>query len=481
MTNIPMRYFDLEGLIEGSAPIRTELPERVTSSQENVILAFGDSITQGYPYEEQYGNGRMNVGGYEPRLNTLLGVPVLNWGVAGETTLGGVERLPSVVSDPDASYVLILEGTNDRPLWWESTTTIHNLDQMIDQSWAAGVTPILATLIPDGNPDGTYQYDNRIKTWNVDIRNLAASKGVTLAEQYWRLRGNWDAWHCGDWIHPNWDGYHAMADEWYQALLPATPPTVTTTAVSAITATSASSGGDVTSDGGAFVTARGVCWSTSANPTVSNDKTTDGTGTGSFTSAITGLSPGTTYHVRAYATNSAGTAYGSDVSFTTLTTPTVTTTAVSAITATSASSGGDVTSDGGAFVTARGVCWSTSANPTVSNDKTTDGTGTGSFTSAITGLSPLTTYHVRAYATNSVGTAYGSDVSFESTCSGGAIVIQNKTFEGGTTTVCECTESITIGPGVTIKSNADVTFKAPFVNGVAGLTIEEGARVRIYP
>ncbi|MCK4304505.1 MAG: PD40 domain-containing protein, partial [Candidatus Eisenbacteria sp.] len=95
--------------------------------------------------------------------------------------------------------------------------------------------------------------------------------------------------------------------------------------------------------------------------------------------------------------------------------PTVTTTAVSSITSNSAFSGGNVTSNGGASVTARGVCWSTSANPTTSDNHTSDGTGTGSFTSSITGLSPNTTYHVRAYATNSVGTGYGSEETFTTT------------------------------------------------------------------
>ncbi len=197
-------------------------------------------------------------------------------------------------------------------------------------------------------------------------------------------------------------------------------PTITTTSVTGITQTTASSGGNVTSDGGASVTARGVCWSTSSNPTTANSKTTDGSGTGSFTSAITGLSANTTYHVRAYATNSVGTGYGSDIQFTTSSSPVVpvlTTTNVTGITQTTASSGGNVTSDGGASVTARGVCWSTSSNPTTANSKTTDGSGTGSFTSSITGLTANTTYHVRAYATNSVGTGYGNDVQFTTSSS----------------------------------------------------------------
>ena len=99
---------------------------------------------------------------------------------------------------------------------------------------------------------------------------------------------------------------------------PAVAPTVTTTAISEIDKTTATGGGNVTADGGAEVTARGICWSTSQNPTISGSHTTDGTGTGSFTSAMTGLTASTTYYVRAYATNSAGTAYGEEVSFTTL-------------------------------------------------------------------------------------------------------------------------------------------------------------------
>ena len=95
-------------------------------------------------------------------------------------------------------------------------------------------------------------------------------------------------------------------------------PTVTTIAISDIDKTTAMGGGNVTADGGATVTARGICWSTSQNPTISGNHTTNGTGTGEFTSTMTGLTANTTYYVRAYATNSVGTAYGEEVSFTTL-------------------------------------------------------------------------------------------------------------------------------------------------------------------
>ena len=192
-------------------------------------------------------------------------------------------------------------------------------------------------------------------------------------------------------------------------------PTVTTTTVTDITSTTATSGGNVTSDGGATVTARGVCWSTNQNPTIADNHITDGNGTGDFTSSITGLASGATYYVRAYATNSVGTAYGEEKSFKTLALPTVTTTSVTAITSSTATSGGNVSSDGGAAVTARGVCWSTSPNLTTDDNHTADGTSTGSFTSSLTGLTAVTTYYVRAYATNSVGTTYGNEVSFTTT------------------------------------------------------------------
>jgi len=419
-------------------------------------------------------------------------------------------------------------------------------------------------------------------------------------------------------------------------------PSLTTIAIAAISNNSSKAGGNITSDGGASISARGVVWSTSTNPTITlTTKTSNGTGTGSFSSFLTNLTPKTTYYVRAYATNSTGTGYGNEITFTTtdssivmgipcpgtptvkdidgntyntvqigtqcwtkenlrvskyrdgtiipldesggtngdefgekwsirtegartslgnsvgnfqvfgylynwytienqkgicpvgwhspnnkewnilneflggdfisgiklkdtlfwnidpnnistnesgfsalpggwrsstgsftktnngppregsfwslsdtidfyefawyrkveltnnrfisekqsklagfsvrclkdtfsiVTIPTLTTTAINAITTTSATSGGIIISDGGVSIIARGVVWSTTANPTITlTTKTSDGTGTGSFSSTLFNLTSKTTYYVRAYATNSAGTGYGNEISF---------------------------------------------------------------------
>jgi len=197
-----------------------------------------------------------------------------------------------------------------------------------------------------------------------------------------------------------------------------TPKTVPTAIISTalnITATSASLQGEITADGGATIMERGVCYSTHQNPITSDSKIIYGTGIGSYTVSLTGLTTGSIYYVKSYAINSAGTGYSSQSTFKTLALASVLTTAqLMNITKSSATSGGNVSNDGGSQVITRGVCFNISQNPTIANAKTVDGAGTGSYISSITGLSPNTTYYVRAYATNSVGTAYGSQVNFNS-------------------------------------------------------------------
>ncbi|MEI7831298.1 MAG: fibrobacter succinogenes major paralogous domain-containing protein [Prolixibacteraceae bacterium] len=175
------------------------------------------------------------------------------------------------------------------------------------------------------------------------------------------------------------------------------------------------SGGNITSEGSSPVLSRGVCWSIKTNPTNKNKDsiTSDGTGIGIFTSSITGLKPGTTYFIRAYATNEVGTAYGNEVAVVMAATiPVLTTLAISAISDSIVNSGGTISNNGGAQIAVRGVCWSTIKNPTITDFVTTDGSGTGAFNSTVTGIIPSMTYYLRAYATNSAGTGYGNEFSF---------------------------------------------------------------------
>ena len=190
-------------------------------------------------------------------------------------------------------------------------------------------------------------------------------------------------------------------------------PFLSSTAATAITGTTATSGGNITDNGGEAVTARGVCWSTAHNPTVADSKTSDLTGSGTFTSAITGMLGKTTYYARAYATNKIGTSYGNEITFMTLVAlPTLTTNAVTGITADGATSGGVITLTGGDAILEKGVCWGTTDTPTVDTNRSTDGTGATAFSSTLVRLSVATTYYVRAYAKNSAGYGYGPAVKF---------------------------------------------------------------------
>ena len=196
-------------------------------------------------------------------------------------------------------------------------------------------------------------------------------------------------------------------------------PTVVTSPVTSITPYTAIGGGNVTNDGGSPVTARGVCWSTAENPTISNNFTSDSSGTGSFTSEISGLNCASPYFVRAYATNSEGISYGSSVNFNSgecpVDPPTVITASVTDFTDISATVGGNVTAEGGSAVTETGVYWGTSSNPRASGTKLSIGTGSGEFSTTLTGLSPSTPYYIIAYAVNSSGEAFGDEETFTTT------------------------------------------------------------------
>lgn len=192
-------------------------------------------------------------------------------------------------------------------------------------------------------------------------------------------------------------------------------PIATTLAATAVTLNSATLNGAVNPNG--LATTYYFQWGTTVSygnvtPTLSAGS---GSANVSVSANLSTLVAGTTYHYRVVAVNSDGTTYGTDLTFT----PgaaSLTTTEATGITLTSAVTGGNVITDGGSPVSARGVCWSTSTNPTISGNHTTDGSGVGSFVSSISGLSSNTTYYIRAYATNSSGTFYGQELSFTTLC-----------------------------------------------------------------
>lgn len=201
-------------------------------------------------------------------------------------------------------------------------------------------------------------------------------------------------------------------------------PRIRTTVLSEITPISAVCGGKIESDSGYAVTTSGICWDTDNqfNENQCMGKVINTSSDSLYSLNITGLTEGTTYYVKAFATNQKGTGYGEIREFSSVpaTIPSVTTNAITNPTSNSATGGGNVTSDGNANVTDRGVCWNTTDNPSLQNclGFTTNGQGEGSFTSNIQGLSDGVVYYVKAYATNTKGTAYGNQVSFSTEATG---------------------------------------------------------------
>jgi uncharacterized protein (TIGR02145 family) len=189
---------------------------------------------------------------------------------------------------------------------------------------------------------------------------------------------------------------------------------ISTSEITDITLLTAKGGGNVTNDGGLSITSRGICWSTTNNPTINNNKAVSGEGLGAYTSNMSGLTPSTKYYVRAFAINDAGIAYGEEKSFSTLSPslPTVATSLPSEISFTSAKCVGNVSNNGGADVIDRGFVYGLSSNPTINDNKKSVGSGLGEFAGSLIDLKPGTKYYIRAFATNSAGTAYGLEQTF---------------------------------------------------------------------
>lgn len=193
-------------------------------------------------------------------------------------------------------------------------------------------------------------------------------------------------------------------------------PVLTTFEITEITSTTARSGGLITSDGGKSILFKGICYSTTSNPSIEDSLIVNDSSSTSFTSVLLGLLPNRTYHVRAYATNTMGTGYGNERSFSTpMEIPIVTTNEVEDITSFSAKVGGVIISAGGGEITEQGVYWSDSPNPTTSGTKLPIEGGLDRFSQTILGLATEATYYVQAFATNNAGTDFGDVVSFTPT------------------------------------------------------------------
>ena len=201
-------------------------------------------------------------------------------------------------------------------------------------------------------------------------------------------------------------------------------PIITTLGITNISYTSAVSGGDISDSGKSSITGRGIVCGTDSLPTLNHnvDYTIDGSAMNHFIDAIEGLSPATKYYVRAYATNSFGTGYGNSVTFNTradsTNLPVVSTSQVSAINDSSALVSGNVIYDGGFPITASGIVYSTDSLPTLNNSFNSPNNtflSPGYFDCFLYGLSELTTYYARAYATNNKGTSYGNQLVFHTT------------------------------------------------------------------
>jgi uncharacterized protein (TIGR02145 family) len=245
---------------------------------------------------------------------------------------------------------------------------------------------------------------------------------------------------------------------------------VSTLSITGISENSADASGELINLGDGAIQF-GHCYSTTSNPTIADSKTTLGVpvGTTVFTSHLKDLEAGAKYYIKAYLSNGTGTVYGNELSFITVapSLPAVSTKAITSVTSTTAISGGNITGNGGAPITALGVCWGISPGPTVSDEKTSDGAGTDSFTSILNGLEVNTAYFVRAYATNIAGTSYGDEVNFVTTDK----ALSASTLEP---TAVATTSVMLHGLVNAYNNTTDVTFEYGLTNGYgSSITAEE--------
>ncbi len=197
------------------------LPVTPCHSEQIVVDAFGDSITSGYPYYSSNGNGCLPpCGGYEPELQRLLRssnpeAAVRNYGVRGDTSTSGLQRIDAVMTASNPRYILLMEGTNE--IYFLSPLTVKtNMSRMVDKALARGVIPIIGTITPDAHLPS-----KPIGTTNALLIDLAKQKNVPLSDQYQAAAYQWSSISYSDGVHPNLTGYKIMAQTWFNTLVAA--------------------------------------------------------------------------------------------------------------------------------------------------------------------------------------------------------------------------------------------------------------------
>ena len=376
-----------------------------------VIVGFGDSIAKGTPYvEENEGDGR-RVGGFEPELERLLEAAgdassVYNWGVGGENTLLGAQRLGNVIDKYDnLDYVIILEGNNDLELF-ASQVTVGNLRSMIHTARANGVEPVLSTLTPDTSSQERYR---RIRDdFNPKIRDLAEEEGVLLADLFDATAGNWDGLNF-DGVHLNSSGYNVLAQVYFETLSNAVARTLD---ASAVTETSAALNGEVRPNG---IHLR-YYFEYGTDKSYGNQTETaelpGAEGVVGVSQNIGQLKSETSYHFRVSAVNDEGNViHGGDRTFTTSNT-TVTTTAATDVSDSSATLNGIVRPNG------HETSFYFEYGNTTTYGQTTPAVSAGNgfeevpVSAELEGLAQQTEYHYRLVITRASKVLYGNDAGF---------------------------------------------------------------------
>lgn len=242
-------------------------------------------------------------------------------------------------------------------------------------------------------------------------------------------------------------------------------PVLTTRAVTDITTTTAVSGGEITNDGGAAIIVKGICWNTSEEPTIENNNSTESSTSAIFSSSLSNLAPGTTYYVRAYATNSAGTGYGESVTFKTMgDKPVAQAKSVSNITINSATLTGSVNPN--LLSTAVSFEWGTSinyGNTILAPGSPASGSASSDFSADLTGLAPGTTYHFRVKAINGLGTTNSDDMQF--TTLGKAPSVTNQNADNITVNASTITGSVNpnhLSTTVTVEWGTSTSYGSIF-------------------